>query len=247
MRVAKAGTIAGLPAPAARSLARLFRGGTFAQDVADSLLSRSGIENAHGAFARMEEAGYLVRAEIDDDRCVWWEATTLGNALAMASFGKPIRRKTAVQLVAGLLERAREYNADANKPLYVERLRIFGSYLDPQIDPLGDVDVELSFGMRTRDHKTIRAYTRVIGKAFRSFMSEITWPQLELVQRLKNRSTAINITLENIDNITARSVTIYAIADDTSAVPPPSEGSWPMAGQVQPGHPQVAKLRSNSG
>jgi hypothetical protein len=73
----------------------------------------------------------------------------------MASFGKPIRRKTANQLVAGMLERARDYNTDANKPLYVERLRIFGSYLDP----LGDVDVDMSFGNRTRDHQTISAYT----------------------------------------------------------------------------------------
>jgi predicted nucleotidyltransferase len=52
-----------------------------------------------------------------------------------------------------MLGRAREYK----KPLYIERLRIFGSYLDPRIDPLGDVDVELSFGMRTRDHNTISA------------------------------------------------------------------------------------------
>lgn len=87
MRVAKTDTIAGLPAPATRSLVRLFHGGTYAQEIADSLLSRNGIQNADVAFARMEEAGYLVRAEIDDDRYVWWEATTLGNALAMANFG----------------------------------------------------------------------------------------------------------------------------------------------------------------
>lgn len=246
MRVAKTDTIAGLPAPAARSLVRLFRGGTFAQEVADSLLTRNRIEDADAAFARMEEAGYLVRAELDNDRYVWWEATTLGNALAMASFGKPIRRKTAERLAAGLLERAREYNTDAARPLYVDRLRIFGSYLDPQIDPLGDIDVELSFGMRTRDHKSISAYTRSSGKVFRSFMAEITWPQFELVQQLKNRSTTINITLEDIDNITDRSVTIYSIVDDTSAAPPPGVAS-PTTDQVQPGHPLLAKLPSNSG
>jgi len=208
----------------------LFRGGTFVQEAADNMLSRNGVEEADAAFARMEEAGYLVRAEIDDDRYVWWETTTLGNALAMASFGKPIRRKTAERLVAGMLERAREYNTDANKPLYVDRLRIFGSYLDPKIDPLGDVDVELSFGMRTKDQKTISADTQASGKAFRSFMAEITGPQLELVQQLKNRSTAIRITLENIDNITDRSLTVYAIADDMTAVPPPSDGSWQTPG-----------------
>jgi hypothetical protein len=129
MRVAKTDTIAGLPAPTARSLVRLFRGGTFVQEVADSLLSSNGVDAAV-VFARMEEAGHLVRADIDDDTYTWWETTTLGNALAMASFGKPIRRRTAERLVAGLLERARKYNADSDKPLYIERLRIFGSYLD---------------------------------------------------------------------------------------------------------------------
>jgi predicted nucleotidyltransferase len=49
-------------------------------------------------------------------------------------------------LVAGMLERAREYNTDAKKPLYVDRLRIFGSYLDPKIDPLGDVDLRIPCG-----------------------------------------------------------------------------------------------------
>jgi hypothetical protein len=69
-----------------RSLFRLFGGGAFAQEVADALLSRNGIEDA---LARLEEVGYLIRAEIGDDRHGWWEATILGNALAMASFGKP--------------------------------------------------------------------------------------------------------------------------------------------------------------
>lgn len=246
MRVAKTDTIAGLSAATARNLVRLFRGGMFVQETADSLLSRNGIENADAAFAQMEEAGYLARGDLGDDDFVWWEATTLGNALAMASFGKPITRKTADRLVAGMLERAREYNADASRPLYVERLRIFGSYLDPQIDPLGDVDVELSFGMRTTDHARISAYNRASGKVFRSFMDEISWPQRELVQQLKNRSTAINVTLENIDNITDQSVTIYAITEDTSAAPPPTKGTQSTA-QVRPGTPQLAKLRSNSG
>ncbi|EMY33000.1 hypothetical protein D477_017252 [Arthrobacter crystallopoietes BAB-32] len=226
-----------MPAPVARSLVRLFRGGTFVQETADALLGRNGVEDAEAAFAHMEEAGYLAKVDLGDDGYVWWEATTLGNALAMASFGKPVRRRTADRLVAGMVERAGEYNSDPNKPLYVERLRIFGSYLDPHIDPLGDVDVELSFGMRTRDHKTISAYTRASGRYFRSFMEELMWPQRELVQYLKNRSTAVNVTLENIDHITDRSVTIYSIANDTTAVPPPDEPSSPTASQVHTGPP----------
>lgn len=106
MRVAKTDTIAGLPAATARNLVRLFRGGMFTQETADSLLSRNSVEDADAAFARMEEAGYLAKVDLGDEDLVWWEATTLGNALAMASFGKPIRRKTADRLVAWMLERA---------------------------------------------------------------------------------------------------------------------------------------------
>jgi hypothetical protein len=224
MRIAKSDTIAGLPAPVARDLVRLYRGGTFVQELADTLLRRNGIEDTDAVFARMEEAGYLVKADTDDDPgYVWWEATTLGNALAMASFGKPITRSTADRLVAGLLERARLYNADPGMPLFVERLRIFGSYLDPTVDPLGDVDVELSFGMRTRDHQKISAYVRASGRTFDSFMGELFWPQKELIQKLRNRSTAINITTENIDNITNKARLVYSIEDDPGAVPRPVE------------------------
>jgi hypothetical protein len=67
-------------------------------------------------------------------------------------------------------------------------------------------------------------------------MAEITWTQPELVEQLKNRLTAIYIRLENIDNVTDRSVTIYSIVDDSSAVPPPSAVSWQTTDQVQPGH-----------
>ena len=59
----------------------------------------------------------------------------------LASFGKPIGGKTADRLGAVMLDSAREYNADSSKPLFLERLRIFGSYLDTSLDPLGDVDV----------------------------------------------------------------------------------------------------------
>jgi hypothetical protein len=67
MRVAKTDTIAGLPAPTARSLVRLFRGGMFTQETADGLLSRNSIEDTDAAFSRLEEAGYLARVDLGDD------------------------------------------------------------------------------------------------------------------------------------------------------------------------------------
>ncbi len=101
-------------------------------------------------------------------------------------------------LVAGLLERAHEYNADGSKPPFVERLRIFGRYLRLDVDPLGDVDVELIFGRRITDPKAIHDYTKASGGMFGSYIDQLMWPQKELVQHLRNRSAALNITLEDV-------------------------------------------------
>jgi predicted nucleotidyltransferase len=225
MRIAKSDTIGGLPAPLARSLVRKFRGGPTVQDAAQQLLKENGFESADTVFAGLEAGGYLEKFDTDSDGDVWWEATILGNALAMAGFGKPISRKTADRLVAGLLERAHEYNADGCKPLFVERLRIFGSYLRPDVDPLGDVDVELIFGRRITDPKAIHDYTKASGRMFGSYIDQLMWPQTELVQHLRNRSAALNITLEDVDRFTDKSEVVYTVDGDPGAAPPPADRS----------------------
>ena len=140
----------------------------------------------------------------------------------MASFGKPISRKTADRLVAELLERARGYNAEPGKPLLISTLRVFGSYLDPQIDPLGDVDIELTYGRRISDPKASLEYARASGRSFGTYMDQLMWPMTELVQHLKKRSAFISITVEDITRITDRSETIYSIDADPRATPPPA-------------------------
>ena len=139
----------------------------------------------------------------------------------MASFGKPVTRKTADRLVAEMLNRARAYNADPGKPHYVQRLRIFGTYLDLSIDPLGDVDVELVLGRRVTDPQKILRYATASGRSFPSYIDKILWPQTEAVQILRKRSAAINITMEDIDQLTDKVETVYSISEDSGAVPPP--------------------------
>ena len=196
MRVAKTDTVAGLPAPLAREVVRFFRGGPHEQRAASALLRKNGITDDDDIFSALKAHGYLERRYEGDDDYIWWETTTDGNALAMTSFGKAITKKTADRLVAELVTRAREYNADADKPLFIDALRVFGSYLDPDIDPLGDVDIELSHGWRSTDPQTLIDYTKASGKHFSDYMDELFWPEKELIQRLRNRSAALNITTE---------------------------------------------------
>lgn len=155
-------------------------------------------------------------------RGVEWTTTILGNALGMASFGKPISRKTADRLVAELIQRARDYNADPGKLMFVRSLTLFGSYLDESVDPLGDLDVGLSHGPRTTDSAVLRRYSKASGRNFRSYIDERFWRQQELFLFLKNRSAAISLTLEDLSVITDRTRVVYSIDEDPGAIAPPA-------------------------
>jgi len=43
-----------------------------------------------------------------------------------------------------VIEHARAYNADPARLLTVTEILVFGSYLDPAVDPLGDLDLAVS-------------------------------------------------------------------------------------------------------
>jgi predicted nucleotidyltransferase len=165
------------------------------------------------------------KVRFDNDGDVWWDATIQGNAVAMASFGKPISRKTADRLVAELLECARANNADSGRPMFIYTLRVFGSYLSPEIDPLGDVDIELAYGRRIRDQQALSAYTRASGRSFGTYVDQVKWPSTELFLHLKKRSAFINITVEDLTRFTDSFETIYSIDGDLQAVPPPADRS----------------------
>lgn len=224
MRIAKTDSIAGLPATATRDFLRRVKNADFDEEWALTLLDAAGDDPAVVILRLLEAQGYIERTGASHEGSPWWRTTILGNALAMASFGRPITRKTADRLVAELLERVRLYNIDLTRPYYVQRLRIFGSYLNKTIDPLGDVDVELVIGHRVSDPQALLKYAEDSGRKFPTFMDQLMWPQKEIVQILRNRSAAINITLEDIELITDRVETVYE-AGSTSSGPSPRSGS----------------------
>jgi hypothetical protein len=80
-----------------------------------------------------------------------WSSTIKGNALAQASFGKPIRRSTAERHLVQVVDRARAYNTDPDKLLTIQTIIVFGSYLDPAADLLGDLDLAVGVVRRESD------------------------------------------------------------------------------------------------
>lgn len=217
MRLTKKDVVAGMPATVARDLARLFYDGRHAE-AAHLVVGDDGWADAVKA---MSDAGFLRRA-YETSRDEYWVTTTAGNALAQASFGRRISRKTADRLVAELVGRARAVNADRSLLISVRRLRIFGSYLREEVDQLGDVDVELVMARRIPSDEYVaaaRAYADASGRTFGNYVQYLGWPERELRQKLRNRSTAINITTEDVDDLTAVSRVVYAIEDDAAALP----------------------------
>lgn len=106
--------------------------------------SRTGAEVAR-AFA---DDGYLKVYNVDRDGQTWWEATIKGSALAEASFRRPISRATAERHLAGVIDRARTFNADGSHLIDITVLVAFGSYLDTDVQRLGDLDLGVTFRSR---------------------------------------------------------------------------------------------------
>ena len=211
---------AGLPAAAARDVLKLYSGRDCSASFAETALARHGIETPPAeVIAALAAAGFLKAVDGDQD---WWTTTISGNALGMASFGKPITRKTADRLLTELIQRARDYNANPAKPMYVGSLTVFGSYLDDTVDPLGDLDVGLSYASRSRDPAVHRAYARASGRRFSGYIDELFYPERDLVLTLRNRSAAISLTTEDLARITDQTRVVYSIETDPGAIPPPA-------------------------
>ena len=155
----------------------------------------------------------------------WWVTTVKGNALANASFGKPISRATATRLLSQVIDRARAYNADPARLLTVAEIVIFGSYLDNAVNPLGDLDLAVSTVRRDTDGnrhvEKVLEYSGASGRNFSTFHDQLFWPARELRMILKNRSSAISITNEDIRELTERFNVVYTVGGDPDAIPPP--------------------------
>jgi predicted nucleotidyltransferase len=232
MRVSKNDSICGLAAPTARKLMRAYYT-EHPVEVASGILGTSQ-GAARDQMHAFEAAGYIVRTELAGAAGEeWWATTVKGNALANASFGRPVSRATATRLLAEVIERARSYNAEPARLLTITEIAVFGSYLDPAADPLGDLDLAVSTVRRDTGRERyvdkVLEYAGNSGRSFGTFHDRLFWPGRELRMILKNRSSAISITDEDIRELTDRFEVAYTVRDDPDAILPATglAGTWP--------------------
>lgn len=190
MRLSKGDNIAGFPAALVRALMRVLGENSWSTE---SFILKGDETPATVVVPRLVEAGLI---EGSEDK--GWRRTISGGAVANASFGRPVSRKVAQRHCDGLLARAEEINADAGYLYWVERLVLFGSFLDPTIDPVGDVDVALELTRRYEDPHVF--YTRAMeraeasGRRFSTIVQQFGWSETEIVQYLKAGSPVLSLT-----------------------------------------------------
>lgn len=149
----------------------------------------------------LERAGYLEPASgtrgYRSERA--WTTTRLGEQLANATAAPPITRQTADRLLGELLERIRAVN-EGPYAYRVQRAFVFGSYLLPERDRLGDLDVALDLRPRFPDASEQAWYERErialalsTGRSFRNIFAEVRWPINEVILHLRQRRRALSL------------------------------------------------------
>ena len=66
-------------------------------------------------------------------------------------------------------------------------------------------------------------YARASDRRFGVFIEQLMWPVRELMLILKNRSSAISITHEDIRKLTDMFRVVYSVRDDSLAIQPPQD------------------------
>jgi predicted nucleotidyltransferase len=195
MRIDPNGSIGGFPTVHVRKVVRRLGNGTLWS--AETVQRVAGVDNGQAValIAAMKKAG-LVKANYGKARGTW-STTQLAQRLGAASAAKPITRETAERLLREFLERVADVNGDTYYLAWVSKVVVFGSYLRPDVDRLGDVDIAVELQPKEPDPEKRReaTYRRLAetGRRLQSFLQREFWWRGEVLRVLKARSRAISL------------------------------------------------------
>jgi hypothetical protein len=196
MRITKDLVIAGLPALTAREWMR-----TLSRNNTEPAVTLDDLTDEGRVIAEwFAEEGFLE----ETGRPGHYHVTIKGASLAMASAAPPVKRATAQRALDELLARAVEINGNPELLMWVDRIGIFGSFLDPDRDELGDLDCVVWFSRRDSDGDAYIAKSvaraEASGRSL-SFIEQLAYGELEVQRYLKGRSRTISLHDGNSDRI----------------------------------------------
>jgi hypothetical protein len=125
---------------------------------------------------------------------VWGENA---GRLANAKLLKPIDRKKADELVAGLLQRIKKVNVNDYYLYVVDEVRLFGSYIDASRHDFGDVDAGVKLARRSAHRRLVDQLEEREQQGgperFGSYVDWLRYPELEVMRFLRNRSRYLSL------------------------------------------------------
>ncbi|MFC5402397.1 hypothetical protein [Cohnella soli] len=218
MRIAKDDQVAGYPAIKIRNYLRpitdIYIG---AMGSVENVEDELGISNsdARALVKQLLAEGYIEIAHMNG----LFKLTAKGKRFSLATARKPIKKKTADNLLSDFIKRVEHANSQGTFAYTIEKVIVFGSYLDDEVNRINDLDIAVDLvhkGNSVEDRLRIdqeRIISAIKNKRiFSSSLEQLTWPYIEVVRHLKNGSRSISLHTTD-DRIFAmpqtRSRTIY--------------------------------------
>lgn len=123
---------------------------------------------------------------------------------------KRLKRATADRLLQEILDRAAAYNIVRHRLLWVEEIKVFGSYLT-ESPTLGDVDVALRYSRKpTWSSAAAIRQAEEEGPESLLYLEKICWPEIALKRWLRSRSGYISIHEQSeIDDLNCPVRTVF--------------------------------------
>jgi DNA-binding MarR family transcriptional regulator len=195
MQIKAGQMIGGLEARTLRDLLRKSPGG-FNQNWLKQELA-IGKQSSTQVLRALQAEGYveadLGRARRPD---TWFKITDLGRRLIRASAAEPVKRSTARQAVASLMQRIEAINRNPQYLYSITKAVVFGSFLT-DTDRLGDVDVAIEIvpriPLKGKWAQEFLEHARSSGRRFDSFDAELDWPRREVLLALKAKKRSISV------------------------------------------------------
>ena len=144
-----------------------------------------------------------------------FKLTEKGHTLCVANASHAINKEKADKIFKEFMQRVDEINTNDYYLCKVNKIILFGSYLNSENTSFGDIDFALELKRKINDYNEydkIRK-NRILelkqkGKHFNDFMAELNYPEREVMLKLKNKCQYISLhyieaekeILENTEN-----------------------------------------------
>jgi len=129
-----------------------------------------------------------------------FQLTIKGQALCIARCVSPMSKEKADKIFNDFMKRVEEINNNDYYLHKVEKLYLFGSYLNTDNIDFGDIDIAFALNRKIEDieefEKTNERRIQEVkkqGKVFTTFVDEFWYPETEVILKLKNRCQYISL------------------------------------------------------